>query len=530
MLPGFRAKARMVSVCGGSIGTMTRRTSSGPSPMPQPNTSPRIPCDRTSRAQTASASATPNSSPGTSPSPPGGAGRPSSPTVGGRSPLVHFVDTPRTRIELSTTHPGGLPQFITGKSTLLSSLIRDELALRNARLAAAEITQKGIELRSVRGIESVHLAIGLASWRNAGEEYLAPVLLRPLAIRRYGRDFELKLKGQPFLNPALARELREQFQITLDADAFVALAITNGVFKPQPVIDRLRGLTSHLPWFNVAPRLVVSSFAEVGPAHGRATPADLDHPAHRRDRRQPGRSRRASRSRASAARPVGAGRATAVDRHAAARRRPRAGEGRRRDRVRHLARREDPAGHRRHPDDRERDRRARRAATSACSSSARAARASTASPTASDRSASAARPSAPPGCAATSSSRSRATRRSSSRGSPTSTTPSCACARCCSTTVRRSRGATPNCTSRCSTPWASSPASRSCRRRRRRPPASTTPRSSRSPTGRDRVARDLARAADARRVPLRAGRLALVRRVLHLVRGGHRTRTSSRSG
>jgi hypothetical protein len=197
--------------------------------------------------------------------------------LGGRSPLVRFDDSPLTRIELSTTHPGGLPQFITGKSTLLSSLIRDELALRNARLAAAEITQKGIELRSVRGIESVHLAIGLASWRNGGEEFLAPVLLRPLAIRRYGRDFELKLKGQPFLNPALARELRDQFQITLDADAFVALAITNGMFKPQPVIDRLRGLTTHLPWFHVAPRLVVSSFAEVGPAMA-ADAAKLDHP------------------------------------------------------------------------------------------------------------------------------------------------------------------------------------------------------------------------------------------------------------
>ena len=224
--------------------------------------------------------------------------------VGGRSPLVRFVDTPRTRIELSTTHPGGLPQFITGKSTLLSSLIRDELALRNARLAAAEITQKGIELRSVRGIESVHLAIGLASWRNAGEEYLAPVLLRPLAIRRYGRDFELKLKGQPFLNPALARELREQFQITLDADAFVALAITNGMFKPQPVIDRLRGLTSHLPWFNVAPRLVVSSFAEVGPemAADAATPRPPASSTRSPATRPPARSLAAARG--ERARPV----------------------------------------------------------------------------------------------------------------------------------------------------------------------------------------------------------------------------------
>ncbi|MEJ3405088.1 AAA family ATPase [Rathayibacter sp. YIM 133350] len=197
--------------------------------------------------------------------------------VGGRSALLHFEDRPRTRIELSVTHPGGLPQFITGKTVLLSSLIRDELALRNARLAAGAITQKGVELRSVRGIESVHLAIGLAQWRIGEEDFLAPVLLRPLAIRRYGRDFELKLKGQPFLNPELAHALKTQFQISLDADAFVALAVSNGVFKPQPVIDRLRGLTSHLPWFSVAPRLVVSSFADIG-RRMCADASNLSHP------------------------------------------------------------------------------------------------------------------------------------------------------------------------------------------------------------------------------------------------------------
>jgi hypothetical protein len=197
--------------------------------------------------------------------------------LGGTSPLLHFVDRPRTRIELSSTHPGGLPQFITGKSTLLSSLIRDELALRNAKVAASAITAKGIELRSVRGVDAVHLAIGLAQWRNSGEEFTAPVLLRPVAIRRYGRDFELKLKGKPVLNPELARALHEQFQITLDAEAFVALAVTNGVFKPQPVIDRLRGLTSHLPWFSVQPRLVVSSFADVAGAMS-VDATDLGHP------------------------------------------------------------------------------------------------------------------------------------------------------------------------------------------------------------------------------------------------------------
>ncbi len=186
--------------------------------------------------------------------------------LGGVSPLIHFDDSPRSRIELSTTHPGGLAQFITGNATLLSNLIRDELALRNARLAAGVITDKGVELRSVRGIDAVHLAIGLAEWRTDDDSFRAPVLLRPISVRRYGRDFELKLRGRAYVNPELVRALAEQFQISVDERTFVELAEQSGVFKPQPVIDRLRGLTSHLPWFSVHPRLVVSTFADVASA------------------------------------------------------------------------------------------------------------------------------------------------------------------------------------------------------------------------------------------------------------------------
>lgn len=197
--------------------------------------------------------------------------------VGGRSPLLHFVDSRRTRIELSSTHPGGLAQFITGKTTLLSSLIRDDLALRAARTAAGALAEKGLELSTARGIDSVHLGIGLAEWEFEGENFTAPVLLRPLAIRRYGRDFELRLRGSAYLNPELARALERQFGIELDPAAFAALAEQDGTFKPNPVIDRLRGLTSHLEWFNVQPRLMASSFADVGTRmHDDAL--ELDHP------------------------------------------------------------------------------------------------------------------------------------------------------------------------------------------------------------------------------------------------------------
>lgn len=76
----------------------------------------------------------------------------------------------------------------------------------------------------------MHLAIGVAAWSHAGHDYRAPVLLRPLAIRRHGRDFEVKLLGKPFLNPALVDALHEQFDIALDAESFVALASREGSF------------------------------------------------------------------------------------------------------------------------------------------------------------------------------------------------------------------------------------------------------------------------------------------------------------
>jgi len=197
--------------------------------------------------------------------------------VGGRSPLLHFDDGPTTRIELSTTHPGGLARFITGATTLLSQLIRDDMALRGARLAADRIAAKGLELATTRGIDAIRLGIGIASWGFGDESYRAPILLRPLALRRHGRDAELKLRGGPELNPALAEALERQFGIVLDADAFVALSDADGTFKPNAVIDQLRALTRHIPDFTVQPRLVVSSFAEVA-GDMVADARQLEHP------------------------------------------------------------------------------------------------------------------------------------------------------------------------------------------------------------------------------------------------------------
>ncbi len=197
--------------------------------------------------------------------------------LGGRSTLLRFVDASDAGIDITKAHPGSLPPFITGRSTLLSNLFRDEVGLRNARLAAERITAKNLELRTVRGLDTVHLAVGLASWRVGGVSYTAPVLLRPLAIRRHHSDFELKLHGSIGMNPELVRALRIHLGVQVDPAQIAALAYDGGVFKPQPAIDRLRALTAHIETFTVQPRLIVSTFADVGAPMSRDA-VDLDHP------------------------------------------------------------------------------------------------------------------------------------------------------------------------------------------------------------------------------------------------------------
>ncbi|GAA1465525.1 hypothetical protein GCM10009620_05710 [Microbacterium thalassium] len=209
--------------------------------------------------------------------------------LGGRSTLVRFSERDDAAIDITHAHPGSLPQFLTGRSTLLSNLFRDEVALRNARLAAERITAKNVELRTTRGLEAVHLAVGLASWQAGEATSTAPVLLRPLAIRRHHADFELMLQGSFAVNPELVRALREQFGIELDGAALAALAHSRGVFQPQPVIDRLRAVTAGIDSYSVRPRLLVSSFADIAAGMSRDA-GDLDHPVlnalagHHRDR------------------------------------------------------------------------------------------------------------------------------------------------------------------------------------------------------------------------------------------------------
>ncbi len=187
--------------------------------------------------------------------------------LGGPSPLIHFQDRPENRIDISRGHPGGLARFLAGSPTLLTNLVRDDVARRPAHRAALRLVDHALELHHTRGISAIALGIGLVEWQHEGVDYCGPLLIRPVSVVRRGSDVEITLeRSRVALNPGLARAFSHQLQVSLDPKAFVDLTDDGGAFKPNPALDRLRDLTAHRGDVAVSARLVISSFVEVAPA------------------------------------------------------------------------------------------------------------------------------------------------------------------------------------------------------------------------------------------------------------------------
>lgn len=182
--------------------------------------------------------------------------------VGGAAPLRYFSDESGTFVELTTAHPGGLAELAAGKTTRLSHLIRDRAAFHDARDASDLIAGKGVELLASRGMSTVQLATGIAEWTHDGIHHRAPVLIRPITLRRSGRDYEYTLKGRRHVNPSLVRALAAQFGVRLRPVDVLRLAREDDSFLPQAVFEHVRREGAYIPGFTVTARAVVSSFGD----------------------------------------------------------------------------------------------------------------------------------------------------------------------------------------------------------------------------------------------------------------------------
>ncbi|APF41546.1 hypothetical protein BHE16_11740 [Neomicrococcus aestuarii] len=203
-------------------------------------------------------------------------------TGAGTDTLIRFAGSKSNSIDLTHAHPSGLSQFLMGRKTRLSMLLRDRETYLEAATVAAHLVAKISELSEDRGIDVGYVAAGVTSWRaivnGRSEQFGAPVMLGKITLvrREEDDDYDVQITERASANPALLRHLARELDVHLSAQQLNASAYTTARFDPHAALAVVRRETTELPGFYAQDQILISTFADL------VDPADPDHvdPTH----------------------------------------------------------------------------------------------------------------------------------------------------------------------------------------------------------------------------------------------------------
>ena len=180
--------------------------------------------------------------------------------IGVTNPLTNFETNTFGQIDLERSHPGGFSQFVTGRPTLLSNLVRDPLAYSRALAAARRINSKADRLSDHFGIETLFLVGGLADFEGDGFDLKMPILMWPISLERRGDDYELQKSGIPQVNPAFVDALEVCYGIKLNEPELLARQNESSDLVPVTVLNYLANLTGEKAKLDLKRILVIGNF------------------------------------------------------------------------------------------------------------------------------------------------------------------------------------------------------------------------------------------------------------------------------
>ena len=181
--------------------------------------------------------------------------------IGKTNGLTNFAKNEFGQIDLERSHPGGIAQFTSTGTSLLSNLVREPLAFSKALTTARRIKAKSVNHLENFGIHTVYLAGGLASLEQDGFDLNLPILLWPVQLIRKTDDFELTRTGSPFVNPALNFALFNTYGVTIDSSKMLSLLSDASDLLPIAVIDYLASLLESDAKVEFQRALVIGNFA-----------------------------------------------------------------------------------------------------------------------------------------------------------------------------------------------------------------------------------------------------------------------------
>jgi very-short-patch-repair endonuclease/DNA polymerase III delta prime subunit len=189
--------------------------------------------------------------------------------IGGRNNLLHYRDLKLGTLDLSAASEDALVRLFGGKTIRVSSLFsgaeQGEQALRRART----IYRKATENSEERGLETVSIGCGLATWDNPRGTWApsAPVLLQGASLVPLGvgqDDFECTVTGDLEVSPTLLHALTVGFGCRFDQSALMARIPDGTINEAWELREAYKWITeqaSGVPGFRVDDRTVLANFA-----------------------------------------------------------------------------------------------------------------------------------------------------------------------------------------------------------------------------------------------------------------------------
>jgi very-short-patch-repair endonuclease len=188
-----------------------------------------------------------------------------------RNNLLFFRDQRAGTLDLAKAPPRLVFDILAGRSRHLAQLFPDdEDAVADAARRSRTIHNKAQAIYEERGIHTLYLACGLATWDNqhGTAEPAAPVLLAPATLTAHGaaqQNFDLQVTGELEVNPTLLNALAAEFDIECDPEELLASAGMEGAIdRPEELEIAYAWLADkarRVPGFAVRQKTVLGNFS-----------------------------------------------------------------------------------------------------------------------------------------------------------------------------------------------------------------------------------------------------------------------------
>ncbi len=186
--------------------------------------------------------------------------------LGGRNTLLYYKDLKQGTLALDDADEVATERLLSSHTVRLSVLFAEDKLAPAARRART-VRAKAQENFEERGLQTLFLAWGMATWTNTRGTATpaAPVLLRQAHLvprGGAGEDFELSLPGEWELNPTLLHLVEVDHGVHVDASQLIDMLDEHADPPDASVLfDRLTKEAAQVPGFAVTPRVVLGNFS-----------------------------------------------------------------------------------------------------------------------------------------------------------------------------------------------------------------------------------------------------------------------------